>query len=45
MKIVFIGGVTFSFKTLQKLLELQAEVVGVCTKHTTLESDLCDLTG
>jgi methionyl-tRNA formyltransferase len=33
MKIVFIGTVEFSKKVLQKLFEINAQVVGVCTKE------------
>ena len=35
MKILFIGCVDFSYKALQKLIELNADIVGVCTKHNS----------
>ncbi|OHE00533.1 MAG: methionyl-tRNA formyltransferase [Sulfurimonas sp. RIFCSPLOWO2_12_36_12] len=45
MKIVFIGTVEFSKKTLQKLIEIKADVVGVCTKKKSeFNSDFADLT-
>ena len=45
MKIVFIGTVEFSCKALEKLIELNAEVVGVCTKKgSNFNSDFADLT-
>ena len=45
MKIVFIGTVEFSQKALQKLIEIDAEVVGVCTKEkSSYNSDFADLT-
>ncbi|PHO11966.1 methionyl-tRNA formyltransferase [Malaciobacter marinus] len=45
MKIVFIGTVEFSRKALQKLINIDAEVVGVCTKEkSTFNSDFADLT-
>ena len=44
MKIVFIGTVEFSKRTLQKLIELKADVVGVCTlKKSKFNSDFDDL--
>lgn len=44
MKIVFIGTVEFSKRTLQKLIELNADVVGVCTlKKSKFNSDFADL--
>lgn len=44
MKIVFIGALEFSKKTLQKLIELNANVVGVCTfKKSKFNSDFADL--
>lgn len=44
MKIVFIGTVEFSKKALQKLIELKAEVVGVCTKEKSdFNSDYASL--
>lgn len=45
MKILFIGTVEFSYKTLEKLIELNAEIVGVCTKKVSnFNSDFADLT-
>lgn len=45
MRIVFIGTVEFSKKTLQKLVEIKADVVGVCTKEkSNFNSDFADLT-
>ena len=45
MKIVFIGTVDFSYKALEKLLSLEAEVVGVCTKKSShFNDDFRDLT-
>lgn len=35
MRIVFIGSVLFSYYTLEKLIDLQAEIVGVCTKENS----------
>ena len=32
MKILFIGTVEFSYRALKKLVELNADIVGVCTK-------------
>jgi methionyl-tRNA formyltransferase len=44
MKIVFIGALEFSKKALQKLIELNADVVGVCTlKKSKFNSDFADL--
>jgi len=44
MKIVFIGTVEFSKKALQKLIELNARVVGVCTKEKSeFNNDFADL--
>ena len=44
MRILFIGSVEFSKKTLQKLIKLNAQVVGVCTKKKTkFNSDFADL--
>tara|TARA_A100001015_G_C14854974_1_gene657990 strand:+ start:634 stop:1041 length:408 start_codon:yes stop_codon:yes gene_type:complete len=44
MRIIFIGSVEFSKKTLQKLIKLNAQVVGVCTKKKTkFNSDFADL--
>lgn len=45
MKIVFIGTVEFSYKTLEKLIQLKAEIAGVCTKKRSyFNSDFVDLT-
>ena len=45
MKILFIGTVEFSYKALKKLIELNAEIVGVCTKKKSdFNSDFADLT-
>ena len=45
MKIVFIGTVEFSYKALEKLIELNAEIAGVCTKKgSNFNSDFADLT-
>ena len=44
MKIIFIGTVDFSKKILQKLIELNAQVVGVCTKENSeFNSDFANL--
>lgn len=44
MKIIFIGTVKFSRITLQKLIDLDAQVVGVCTKENSeFNSDFEDL--
>jgi len=44
MRILFIGSVLFSYHTLKKLLELNAEIVGVCTKQaSSFNSDFYDL--
>ena len=44
MKILFIGTVKFSEIALQKLIELNAQVVGVCTKEKSkFNSDYADL--
>lgn len=44
MRIVFIGVVEFSKHTLLKLIDLKADVVGVCTKNeSTFNSDFADL--
>ncbi len=44
MKIVFIGTVEFSRKSLEKIIDMKAEVVGVCTKEkSTFNSDFSDL--
>ena len=45
MKIVLIGTVEFSKRVLQKLIDLNAHVVGVCTKEKSkFNSDFADLT-
>ena len=45
MKIVFIGAVTFSEKTLEKLITLKADIAGVCTlKKSSFNADHVDLT-
>lgn len=45
MRIVFIGTVSFSYKTLKKIIELKGEIVGVCTKQSSsFNSDFEDLT-
>ena len=45
MRIIFIGTVEFSYKALKKLIELNAEIVGVCTKNKSdFNSDFADLT-
>lgn len=45
MKILFVGAVEFSAKALQKLIELHANVVGVCTlEASVLNADHLDLT-
>ena len=45
MKIVFIGAVKFSEKVLSYLVQLNADVVGVCTlENSKFNSDHCDLT-
>jgi len=44
MKILFIGTVEFSLKSLEKLIDIKAEVVGVCTKeNSNFNSDFVDL--
>ncbi|MBL6841444.1 MAG: methionyl-tRNA formyltransferase, partial [Pelagibacterales bacterium] len=44
MKIIFIGTIKFSRKVLQKLIDLNAQVVGVCTKKKSeFNSDYEDL--
>ena len=44
MKILFIGTVEFSKKALQKLIDLNAQVVRVCTKENSkFNSDFVDL--
>ncbi len=45
MKILFIGTVEFSYKALEKLISLNANIVGVCTKNkSNFNSDFADLT-
>ena len=45
MKILFIGTVEFSYKALKKLVELNSDIVGVCTKDkSNFNSDFADLT-
>ena len=45
MKIVFIGTVEFSKKTLEKLIDMETNIVGVCTKEQSkFNSDFSDLT-
>ena len=45
MRILFIGTVEFSYKALKKLIELNAEIVGICTKKKSdFNSDFSDLT-
>jgi methionyl-tRNA formyltransferase len=45
MRILFIGTVEFSYKALEKLISLEANVVGVCTKEaSSFNSDFSDLT-
>ena len=45
MKILFIGTVEFSYKALEKIIELDSDIVGVCTKEeSSFNSDYKDLT-
>ena len=45
MKILFVGTVEFSYRALEKLIELKAEIVGVCTKEkSNFNSDFANLT-
>ena len=45
MRILFIGAVDFSAHALRKLINMQANVVGVCTlSHSRFNADHCDLT-
>ena len=45
MRIIFIGAVEFSLRTLVKLIELKANIVGVCTsQESKSNSDHIDLT-
>lgn len=44
MKILFIGTVEFSYRILEKLIKLNAEIVGVCTKDgSNFNNDFTDL--
>ncbi len=44
MRIVFIGAVEFSRRALERLIELRANVVGVCTlASSSANADHCDL--
>lgn len=44
MRIFFIGNVLFSYYTLQKLINIKANIVGVATKpNSAFNSDHCDL--
>lgn len=44
MRILFIGTVQFSLKSLERLIDIDADVVGVCTKQTSaFNSDFADL--
>lgn len=44
MKIVYIGCVEFSKNALEKLIDLNAEIVGIITKEeSTFNSDFCNL--
>jgi methionyl-tRNA formyltransferase len=46
MRIVFIGSVEFSFRALERLVGLKAEIVGVCTlKESKFNADHIDLRG
>ena len=45
MRVVFIGSVLFSYMALEKLLAMQVNIVGVCTKKSNaFNSDYKDLT-
>lgn len=45
MKIIVIGTVIFSLRVLEKLIDMHANIVGVCTKdHSEYNSDFADLT-
>jgi len=45
MKILFIGTVEFSLKALERLINIDADIVGVCTKKiSNFNSDFADLT-
>lgn len=44
MRVVFIGCVEFSYKSLQKLIDMKVGIVGVCTKESSsMNSDFHDL--
>lgn len=44
MRIIFIGTVEFSLRALEKLINIKADVVGVCTKKVSnFNSDFADL--
>ena len=44
MRVLFIGSVEFSHKVLEKLIGIDSEIVGVCTKKTSpFNSDFFDL--
>ena len=46
MRIAFIGAVEFSRQTLELLIEMKQNVVGVCTlKDSLFNADHCDLSG
>lgn len=46
MRIIFIGAVSFSRSALERLIEIQAGVVGVCTlKESSINADHSDLSG
>jgi methionyl-tRNA formyltransferase len=45
MRVVFIGTVHLSYKSLEKLIEMGVDIVGVCTKKSSLiNADFTDLT-
>ena len=45
MRVVFVGTVEFSLRTLEKLIDLDVNLVGVCTKKSSpFNSDFADLT-
>ena len=44
MKILFIGTVEFSLKALEKLININANIVGICTKNkSSFNSDFANL--
>jgi len=44
MRVLFIGSVEFSYKILEKLISIDSEIVGVCTKKTSpFNGDFFDL--